>query len=63
MDTLQQVGMSPEIAAGLLQTPRWVMATVLGEIRSTHGSVEAYLTGPAGMAPAAVEGLRRHLLD
>jgi protein-tyrosine phosphatase len=61
--TLQEVGMSPDIAAGLLRTPRWVMATVLGEIRSTYGGIEDYLTGPAGMTEAAVEGLRRQLLD
>ncbi len=59
---LEQIGMTPELAAGLLQTPRWVMATVLEEIRSSHGGVERYLTGPAGMTPAAVDALRRLLI-
>jgi protein-tyrosine phosphatase len=63
MQTLEQIGMSPEIAAGLLRTPRWVMATVLDDIHATYGEMEDYLTGPAGMTGATIEALRRRLLD
>ena len=30
---------------------------------STYGSVEAYLTGTAGVAPATLDALRDHLLE
>jgi protein-tyrosine phosphatase len=63
MSNLEQFGLSPEIAAGLLHTPRWVMATVLEEIRSTYGDVEGYLTGPVGMTDGEVARLRRLLVD
>ena len=43
--------------------PRAVMAATLAGLRSAHGSVEAYLTGPAGVSPAALKALRASLLE
>jgi protein-tyrosine phosphatase len=62
MSALQQRGLAPEIAAGVIKTPRWVMATVLDEIRTTYGSVEEYLVGPVGMSARALGELRRLLV-
>jgi protein-tyrosine phosphatase len=61
MGSLEQLGLAPEIAAGLLSTPRWVMATVLDTIRSEYGSVEGYLLGPVGLTGGTIDDLR-HLL-
>ena len=52
MTTLTELGMPPEAAAGLLTTPRWVMRTVLDDLRDTYGGAEAYVTGPAGVGTA-----------
>ena len=60
--TLTELGMPPEAAAGLLTTPRWVMQTVLDDIRETYGGAEGYVTGPVGMSPDTVAELRRLLL-
>jgi protein-tyrosine phosphatase len=62
MSSLEQLGLAPEIAAGLLSTPRWVMETVLETIATTYGSVEGYLLGPVGMTPQTIEDLRRLLI-
>jgi protein-tyrosine phosphatase len=43
--------------------PRAVMAATLAGLRSAHGSVDAYLTGPAGVSPGALESLRAALLE
>ncbi len=43
--------------------PRAVMAATLAGLRAEHGSVEAYLTGAAGVPRAAVSRLRHGLLD
>jgi protein-tyrosine phosphatase len=40
-----------------------VMAATLAEVRARHGSVEGYLTGPAGVAPATLGALREQLLE
>jgi protein-tyrosine phosphatase len=62
MSSLEQLGLAPEIAAGLLSTPRWVMETVLDTIATTYGSVEGYLLGPVGMSRETIEVLRRLLV-
>jgi protein-tyrosine phosphatase len=40
-----------------------VMAATLAELRARHGSIESYLTGPAGVAPATIAALRHQLLE
>jgi protein-tyrosine phosphatase len=62
MSSLEQLGLAPEIAAGLLSTPRWVMETVMTEIRTKYGSVEGYLLGPVGMTAGSIAELRRLLV-
>lgn len=59
---LIESGMSPEAAAGVLSAPRWAMARALDELDDRHGGVEAYLTGPAGMAAADLQVLRARLV-
>ncbi len=59
---IEQFAMSPEAAAGVLNTPRWAMAAALGTLDRDHGGIDAYLTGPAGMRAADVEALRGRLL-
>jgi hypothetical protein len=39
-----------------------VIDATLTDLRSTHGDVETYLTGPAGMDGATLSELRRLLL-
>jgi protein-tyrosine phosphatase len=55
-------GVAPEVAAGILRTPRWAMESVLAEIRRRYGGVEPYLVGPAGIDPSVPERLRQSLL-
>jgi protein-tyrosine phosphatase len=54
-------GVGPEVAAGILGTPRWAMQDALARIRDRHGGIEGYLTGPASVDPS-VPGALRHLL-
>lgn len=62
LTTLTELGMPPEAAAGLLTTPRWVMQTILTELREGYGGAEGYVTGPVGMSTDTVAELRRLLL-
>jgi hypothetical protein len=39
------------------------MAATLAGLRTEHGSVEAYLTGPAGVSAARLDALRAALLE
>jgi protein-tyrosine phosphatase len=55
-------GVAPEVAAGILGTPRWAMQDALARIREHHGGVEGYLTGPAAVDPSVPGSLRRLLL-
>jgi len=55
-------GMAPEAAAAVLGAPRWTMAGALEELDDTYGGIDAYLTGPAGMAAATLEALRTELV-
>jgi protein-tyrosine phosphatase len=59
---LLESGMAPEAAAGVLSAPRWAMARALDDLDHRHGGVEAYLTGPAGMAAADLRALRERLV-
>jgi protein-tyrosine phosphatase len=55
-------GVAPEVAAGILRTPRWAMQSALADIRQGYGGVEDYLTGPAAVDPSVPDRLRRLLL-
>jgi protein-tyrosine phosphatase len=55
-------GVAPEVAAGILRTPRWAMESALGEIRRRYGGVEPYLVGPGAVDPAVPDRLRQLLL-
>jgi protein-tyrosine phosphatase len=59
---LIEAGMTPEAAAGVLSAPRWAMAHALDDLDRRHGGVEAYLTGPAGMAAADLQVLRDRIV-
>lgn len=60
--TLVEDGMAPEAAAGLLTTPRHAIEGALDAVRTRHGGVEAYLTGPGGLEPAVIAQLRADLV-
>jgi protein-tyrosine phosphatase len=59
---IEQFAMSPEAAAGVLNTPRWAMAAALDKVDRAYGGIDPYLTGPAGMRAADVATLRARLL-
>jgi protein-tyrosine phosphatase len=59
---LLAAGMAPEAAAGVLSTPRSAMADALAALRTVHGGVEAYLTGPGGLDRETLAQLRRDLV-
>ncbi|MBW8825483.1 MAG: tyrosine-protein phosphatase [Acidobacteria bacterium] len=56
-------GVAPEAAASMLGAPRWAMEETLEELDEAYGGVEAYLTGPAGMAAADLDALRARLVN
>ena len=60
---LIELGMLPEVAAGILSTPRWAMERTLDHLDERHGGVEAYLTGPAGLTEDGIDRLRSRLVD
>ena len=53
---LAEKGIDIERYLPLFTAPRRSMAAALAGLRATYGSVEDYLTGPAGAAPADLEG-------
>jgi len=59
---VQEYALTPEAAAGVLNTPRWAMENALRAVDERHGGIERYLTGPAGMRPSDVDALRERLL-
>jgi protein-tyrosine phosphatase len=61
-ENLLAMGMGPEAAGAVLGTPRWAMAEALNDLDDSYGGAKAYLTGPAGMAPATVARLGELLL-
>jgi protein-tyrosine phosphatase len=54
-------GMAPEVAAAVLGTPRWAMATALDTLEADYGGIERYLSERAHMAAATVAALRTAL--
>jgi protein-tyrosine phosphatase len=55
-------GMPHEAALGVLGGPRWTMAAALEDVDTTHGGIDAYLTGPAGMTDEQLADLRNRLV-
>lgn len=60
---LAGAGVPSEAASVLLESPPGPMARCLLEIDRRYGSTEAYLLGPAGVAPATLSRLRELLTD
>jgi protein-tyrosine phosphatase len=56
-------GVTPEVAAGILRTPRWAMQSALAAIRQRYGGVEDYLVREAAVDPSVPERLRQLLLN
>jgi protein-tyrosine phosphatase len=54
-------GLPPEAAAAVLGAPRWAMAATLDDLDEVYGGIDAYLTGPAALAPETVGRLRELL--
>ena len=59
---LLEMGMSPEAAAGVLAAPRWAMEAAIDAIDVQYGGIDAYLSGPAGVARSSIAELRRALV-
>ena len=58
MDRLRnERGVAPEVAAGILRTPRWAMQSALAEVGGRYGGISGYLAGPGGMDPSVPEVL------
>lgn len=60
---LSRLGFAAEQVRPLLVANPAVLRAVLADIRATHGSIEAYLRGPAGLDTAVLEQLRAELLE
>jgi protein-tyrosine phosphatase len=56
---LQGHGTEWDRVSPLFAAPAEALETSLAWIEENHGSVEQYLTGPGGLAPEAIESLRR----
>ncbi len=55
-------GVAPEVAAGILRTPRWAMQSTLAEMERRYGGIRGYLTGPAQVDASVPAALRDALL-
>jgi protein-tyrosine phosphatase len=56
-------GVTPEVAAAILRTPRWAMEGALAQLNRRYGGIEGYLVGPAGVDPSVPALLRSLLLS
>ncbi|HTY73546.1 MAG TPA: tyrosine-protein phosphatase [Actinomycetes bacterium] len=56
-------GIDIEVMTAYFSAPRSAMAHALDRLDAGHGSLEGFLTGPAGVAPRDLEALREHLLE
>ncbi|HMQ25573.1 MAG TPA: tyrosine-protein phosphatase [Acidimicrobiales bacterium] len=59
---LAEAGVELDKVRALFSAPRPVLARTLTTLEARYGSVERFLTGPAGMGPATLERLRSVLL-
>jgi protein-tyrosine phosphatase len=58
-----ELGIESDAVVGMLGTPRSAMATAMTHLDERYGSVESYLTGPAGTTLETLAHLRLVLLD
>ncbi|HZN14665.1 MAG TPA: tyrosine-protein phosphatase [Acidimicrobiales bacterium] len=61
--SIEAAGVDVEKVRPFLSARRPVLEATLRHLRSDYGGIEAYLTGPAGVAPATLDTLRALLLD
>lgn len=62
-DRLVGAGVDPDAVRVIFETPIAAMEQALAGIEAEFGSIEAYLTGPAQVAPVALDRLRAELLE
>lgn len=60
---LEEAGLAFEAVQTYFLAPAVAMHQTLRHLRETHGSIEAYLTGPAGVPPATLDDLRGALIE
>jgi protein-tyrosine phosphatase len=60
---IEAAGVDVEKVRPFLSARRPVMEATLRHLRDDHGGIEAYLLGPAGVAPATLDRLRDLLLE
>lgn len=60
---LEAAGIDVEEVRPFLSAPREVLVRALAHLRERYGSIEGYLTGPAGVRPSVLDLLRDRLLD
>ncbi len=63
IDPRRAPGLRVEQLYPLLGAPPIILENALAHLRQQYGSVEGYLTGPAGLTPAELERLRAALLE
>ena len=56
-------GVAPEVAVGILNTPRWAMRDALAALGPRYGGIEDYLMGRAGVDPSVIPALRAAFLS
>ena len=57
-----ETGVAPEVAAGILRTPKWAMQQALAEVRNRYGGIHPYLTRTCGVDDSTLQSLRNSLL-
>jgi protein-tyrosine phosphatase len=55
-------GVDVDVMTAYFSAPRSAMVHALATLEAGHGSLEGFLTGPGGVAPATLDALREHLL-
>jgi protein-tyrosine phosphatase len=56
-------GVDIDVMTAYFSAPREAMVAALQALAADHGTLEGYLTGPAGVSGATLEALREHLLE
>jgi len=59
---LAENGIDIDDFLGLFTAPRRTLTVALADLRERYGSIDDYLTGPAGVTPATLGALRQHLV-
>lgn len=60
---LEEAGLDVERVATYFHAPAQAMYATLAHLRDTYGSIEGYLTGPAGLSEATLTGLVDALVE